>query len=211
MSTSSPNSPADQAHAGDRRVHVSRQTKETQISVDLNLDGTGQAQIDTGIAFFNHMLEQIPRHSLCDATIVAKGDLEVDDHHTVEDVGIVLGQSLAKALGDNSGIVRYGHALIPLDEALTRVIVDISGRPGLYYRVGYPRARIGQFDVDLVREFFQALANHARLSLHIDNLKGENAHHICETVFKAFARALRMATSIDPRLSGSTPSTKGVL
>ena len=194
-----------------RTADIRRETRETRIALALDLDGTGEAELATGIPFFDHMLEQIARHGLSDLRVRAEGDLEVDDHHTVEDVGIVLGQALAEAVGDKRGITRYGHAYVPLDEALSRVVIDLSGRPGLEYDVTYPRARIGSFDVDLVREFFQGLVNHARLTLHVDNLRGSNAHHIAETVFKAFGRALRVAVTADPRVGDATPSTKGSL
>jgi imidazoleglycerol-phosphate dehydratase len=194
-----------------RTASVKRETKETRISVDLNLDGTGQASLKIGVPFLEHMLDQVARHGMFDLTIVAKGDLEIDAHHTVEDVGITLGQALAKALGDKKGIYRYGHAYVPLDEALSRVVLDCSGRPGLEYVADYPRARVGEFDVDLVYEFFQGFVNHAQVTLHIDNIRGRNAHHIAETIFKAFGRALRMAVEIDPRMKGTTPSTKGML
>lgn len=193
-----------------RQASVARDTRETQIQVNLNLDGSGQADLNTGVPFFDHMLDQIVRHGALDLSLVAKGDLDIDDHHTVEDVGITLGQAFAQAVGDKAGILRYGHAYVPLDEALSRVVIDLSGRPGLFYRVDYPRARIGNFDVDLLREFFQGFVNHAQVTLHIDNLEGINAHHIAETVFKAFGRALRMACTPDPRMSG-IPSTKGAL
>ncbi len=179
--------------------------------MQINLDGTGQASFETGIPFFEHMLDQIARHGMVDMTLKADGDLEIDAHHTVEDVGIVMGEAVAKALGDKRGITRYGHAYVPLDEALSRVVLDFSGRPGLEYRVNYPRARIGDFDVDLVREFFQGFVNSANVTLHIDNLEGRNAHHIAETVFKAFGRALRMALTPDLRMQGIVPSTKGTL
>lgn len=194
-----------------RQSTVERNTKETRIRISLDLDGTGQSQLSIGVPFLEHMLDQIARHGLIDMNIQARGDLEIDAHHTVEDVGISLGQALAQALGDKKGIRRYGHAYVPLDEALSRVVVDCSGRPGLEYRVNYPRARIGDFDVDLIREFFQGLVNHGLLTLHIDNLCGRNAHHIAETVFKAFGRALRNAVEPDPRMEGVTPSTKGSL
>ena len=194
-----------------RTATVSRDTAETKITVTLNLDGTGQSKLATGIGFFDHMLDQIARHGLIDLEIEAVGDLHIDAHHTVEDIGITLGQALAKALGDKKGIRRYGHAYVPLDEALSRVVIDLSGRPGLTYQVAYTRAMIGGFDVDLFQEFFQGLVNHAALTLHIDNLRGINAHHQAETIFKAFGRALRMAVEPDPRLGGVTPSTKGVL
>lgn len=194
-----------------RQAQVKRETLETQVEVSLVLDGEGQARNNTGVPFLDHMLDQVARHGLLDLQIDARGDLHVDAHHTVEDVGITLGQAFAKGLGDKAGIVRYGHALVPLDEALSRVVLDVSGRPGLWYEVEYPRARIGDFDVDLLREFFQGFVNHAAVTLHIDNLKGRNAHHISETVFKAFGRALRMACAIDQGLHGAMPSTKGAL
>lgn len=194
-----------------RRASVKRETQETRISIEVNLDGTGSAELDTGLPFFEHMLTQIARHGLIDMTISAAGDLEVDAHHTVEDVGIVLGQAIAQAVGDKHGISRYGHAYVPLDEALSRVVVDFSGRPGLTYEVDYVRSRIGDFDVDLLREFFQGFVNHAQLTLHADNLRGDNAHHQAETLFKAFGRALRMALSEDARMAGQIPSTKGSL
>lgn len=194
-----------------RTAEINRQTRETDIALSVNLDGEGLARLNTGVAFFDHMLDQIARHGLIDLQIDASGDLEVDAHHTVEDVGICLGQALDQALGEKAGLVRYGHAYVPLDEALSRVVIDLSGRPGLEYAVDYPRARIADFDVDLVREFFQGLVNHARLTVHIDNIRGFNAHHIAETVFKAFGRALRTAVSHDPRLGDATPSTKGSL
>jgi imidazoleglycerol-phosphate dehydratase len=195
----------------ERAASVERKTLETQIVVRLNLDGEGRARVQTGIPFLDHMLDQVVRHGLFDLDIEARGDLHVDAHHTVEDAGITLGQAFQRALGDKKGIRRYGHAYVPLDEALSRVVVDFSGRPGLTYVVDYPRARIGEFDVDLVREFFQGFVNHAQATLHIDNLRGLNAHHICETVFKAFGRALRMATDRDPRMLDILPSTKGSL
>ena len=194
-----------------RSARVKRDTKETQISVAVDLDGTGEAKLATGLPFFEHMLDQVARHGLVDLDIEASGDLEIDAHHTVEDVGIVLGQAVKDALGDKKGIMRYGHAYVPLDEALSRVVIDFSGRPGLEYRVTYPRARIGEFDVDLLREFFQGFANAAAATLHIDNLEGRNAHHVAETVFKAFGRALRMAAARDQRMQGVIPSTKGAL
>ncbi len=194
-----------------RTATVSRDTTETQIKLTLNLDGTGQSRLVTGIPFFEHMLTQVARHGLIDLEIDAQGDLEIDDHHTVEDVGIVMGQAFAQAVGDKAGIYRYGHAYVPLDEALSRVVVDLSGRPGLFHNVDYTRARIGNFDVDLLREFFQGFVNHAMVSLHLDNLKGENAHHQAETLFKAFGRALRMAATPDPRMGDIVPSTKGSL
>lgn len=194
-----------------RQAEVTRNTLETKITVRIDLDGTGQGRLDTGVPFFDHMLEQIQRHGLIDLDIHCEGDTHIDDHHTVEDVGITLGQAFAKAIGDKKGLRRYGHAYVPLDEALSRVVVDFSGRPGLNYFVNYTRARIGNFDVDLAREFFQGFVNHAAVTLHIDNLRGENAHHQCETVFKAFARALRMAAERDERAAGTIPSTKGAL
>src|SRR5256712_1744332 len=194
-----------------RIAEVQRNTKETQIRVRVNLDGTGEAKVATGIGYVDHMLDQIARHGLIDLEIDAKGDLHIDGHHTVEDVGITLGQAVAKAVGDKKGLRRYGHAYVPLDEALSRVVIDFSGRPGLEYHVQFKRALIGEFDVDLVHEFFQGFANHAQVTLHIDNLRGDNAHHQCETMFKAFARALRMALEPDPRATGTVPSTKGTL
>lgn len=194
-----------------RTAEVERNTLETQIKIKLNLDGTGKAAFATGVPFLEHMLDQIARHGLIDMDINAQGDLEIDDHHTVEDIGITLGLAFAKAIGDKKGIVRYGHAYIPLDEALSRVVIDFSGRPGLFYDVKFPKAMIGRFDVDLFREFFQGFANHAGVTLHIDSLKGANAHHVAETIFKAMGRALRMAISADPRMAGIMPSTKGSL
>ena len=194
-----------------REAQISRNTLETQIVVKLNLDGVGHAVIATGIAFLDHMLEQVARHSVIDLEITAKGDLHVDAHHTVEDVGIALGAALAQALGDKKGNRRYGHAYVPLDEALSRVVIDLSGRPGLELDVTFARARVGEFDVDLVHEFFQGFVNHAQATLHIDNLRGVNAHHQAETIYKAFGRALRMAVEVDPRLEGVIPSTKGSL
>jgi imidazoleglycerol-phosphate dehydratase len=194
-----------------RTAQVVRNTKETQITASVNLDGSGNARFATGIPFFEHMLDQVARHGLIDIELQAKGDLHIDAHHTVEDIGITLGQAFAKAVGDKAGIRRYGHAYVPLDEALSRVVIDLSGRPGLEYRVEYPRARVGEFDVDLVREFFQGFVNHALVTLHIDGIAGQNAHHIVETVFKAFGRALRMAIEPDPRMGGVVPSTKGTL
>lgn len=194
-----------------RQAAVKRDTRETQISVSLVLDGTGKGSFQTGLPFLEHMLDQVARHGLFDIQVQASGDLDIDAHHTVEDIGIVLGQAFAQALGDKQGITRYGHAYVPLDEALSRVVIDFSGRPGLEYRVKYPRARIGDFDVDLVHEFFQGFVNAAHVTLHIDNLHGINAHHIAETVFKAFGRAVRMAVSLDPRVGDSVPSTKGRL
>ena len=194
-----------------RQAQVTRNTLETQIVVDLNLDGAGKSALSTGIGFFDHMLDQVARHALFDVTIAAKGDLHIDAHHTVEDVGITLGQAFARALGDKRGIRRYGHAYVPLDEALSRVVVDLSGRPGLEYNISFVRARIGDFDVDLIHEFFQGFVNHAQVTLHVDNIKGDNAHHQAETAFKAFGRALRMAVETDPRTQGAVPSTKGSL
>jgi imidazoleglycerol-phosphate dehydratase len=194
-----------------RAARIERDTLETQIVVALDLDGSGRAALATGIPFLDHMLEQVARHGLVDLDVNATGDLEIDAHHTVEDIGITLGQALRQAVGDKKGILRYGHAYVPLDEALSRVVIDLSGRPGLEYHVPFTRARIGDFDVDLFREFFQGLVNHAQLTLHVDNLRGQNSHHQAETVFKAFGRALRMAVTQDPRAAGSTPSTKGVL
>ena len=194
-----------------RQADITRNTLETQISVRINLDGSGQGKLDTGVPFLDHMLDQIVRHGLIDLDVVAKGDLEIDAHHTVEDVGITLGQAYAKAIGDKKGLRRYGNAYVPLDEAMSRVVVDLSGRPGLVFNVDFTRARIGDFDVDLIREFFQGFVNHALVTLHIDNLRGINAHHQCETVFKAFARALRAASERDERASGQMPSTKGSL
>ncbi len=194
-----------------RTAEVVRNTNETQIRVALDLDGSGTARLSTGIGFFDHMLDQIARHGLIDLTVEAKGDLHIDGHHTVEDVGITLGQAFARALGDKKGVRRYGHAYVPLDEALSRVVIDLSGRPGLVWQVPFTRATIGSFDVELAHEFFQGFVNHAGVTLHIDNLRGENSHHQCETVFKAFARALRMAIEADPRTADSIPSTKGSL
>ena len=194
-----------------RTASVKRDTRETQISVELNLDGSGASEFNTGIAFLDHMLDQVARHGLIDLKVIAKGDLQIDDHHTVEDVGITLGQAFDQAIGEKKGIVRYGHAYVPLDEALSRVVVDLSGRPGLEYFVEYPRARVAGFDVDLFREFFQGFVNHAKVTVHIDNLRGRNAHHVAETIFKAFGRALRMACARDERLGNVTPSTKGSL
>jgi imidazoleglycerol-phosphate dehydratase len=195
----------------ERSANVSRNTLETQISVALNLDGSGKSKFDTGIPFLEHMLEQIARHGSFDLEVSASGDLHIDDHHTVEDIGITLGQAFKQALGDKKGIMRYGHAYVPLDEALSRVVIDFSGRPGIEYRVNFTRPRIGQFDVDLIHEFFQGFANHAPATLHIDNLSGKNAHHIAETMFKAFGRALRFAVAKDERMQGVIPSTKGTL
>lgn len=194
-----------------RTAQVSRNTAETQITVSINLDGTGVSKLSTGVGFFDHMLDQIARHGLIDLDIQAKGDLHIDAHHTVEDVGITLGQALARAMGDKKGIRRYGHAYVPLDEALSRVVIDFSGRPGLIWHVPFTRAMIGEFDVDLAREFFQGLVNHAAMTVHVDNLRGDNSHHQCETVFKAFGRALRAAAECDPRMGEVIPSTKGSL
>jgi imidazoleglycerol-phosphate dehydratase len=194
-----------------RKATVERNTKETRIAVTVDLDGTGTAKLDIGIPFFEHMLDQVARHGALDLRIAAKGDLAIDDHHTVEDTGIVFGQAIADALGEKTGITRYGHAYVPLDEALSRVVIDFSGRPGLEYRVSYTRARVGSFDVDLLREFFQGFVNAAGVTLHVDGLEGRNSHHIAETVFKAFGRALRMAVTPDPRMQGRLPSTKEAL
>ncbi len=193
-----------------RRARVERRTKETTINAEVGLDGNGRAELATGVPFLDHMLDQVARHGMLDLTVQAKGDLHIDAHHTVEDIGITLGQALAKALGDKAGVARYGHAYVPLDEALSRAVIDLSGRPGLTYHVPFTRAMIGAFDVDLVHEFFQGFVNHALVTLHLDNLRGDNAHHQAETVFKAFARALRMAVAQDSRASG-VPSTKGTL
>jgi imidazoleglycerol-phosphate dehydratase len=195
----------------ERIADVTRNTAETQIRVRINLDGTGTSKLETGIGFFDHMLDQIARHGLIDLEIDAKGDLHIDGHHTVEDVGITLGQAVAKAVGDKKGLRRYGHAYVPLDEALSRVVIDFSGRPGLHMRVPFKSGMVGAFDTQLAFEFFQGFANHALVTLHIDNLHGDNAHHQCETVFKAFARAVRMALEIDPRMGDTIPSTKGSL
>lgn len=197
--------------SGDRIASVTRNTAETKITVSVNLDGTGRAKLSTGIGFFDHMLDQIARHGLIDLDIDCQGDLHIDGHHTVEDVGITLGQAVAEAIGDKKGIVRYGHSYVPLDEALSRVVIDFSGRPGLEFHVPFTRARVGNFDVDLSIEFFRGFVNHAGVTLHIDNLRGVNAHHQIETVFKAFGRALRMAVELDPRAAGTIPSTKGAL
>lgn len=194
-----------------RTAKADRKTAETQIALSVNLDGSGRGTLATGVPFLDHMLDQVARHGMLDLDIQARGDLHIDAHHTVEDVGITLGQAVARAAGDKTGIRRYGHAYVPLDEALSRAVVDFSGRPGLEYHVQFKRALIGEFDVDLVHEFFQGFANHAQVTLHIDNLRGDNAHHQCETMFKAFARALRMALEPDPRAAGSIPSTKGTL
>lgn len=194
-----------------RTAEIERNTLETQIKININLDGTGKASFLTGVPFLDHMLDQIARHGLIDMAIQAHGDLHIDAHHTVEDIGITLGQAVAQAIGDKKGIYRYGHAYVPLDEALSRVVIDFSGRPGLFYNVTYTRGMIGSFDVDLFREFFQGFVNHAGVTLHIDNLKGANAHHIAETIFKALGRAMRMAITADTRMAGIMPSTKGVL
>ncbi len=195
----------------ERTASVRRDTLETRIGVTLNLDGSGQARLETGIPFLEHMLEQVARHGAFDLEITAEGDLHIDDHHTVEDIGITLGQAFKQALGDKQGILRYGHAYVPLDEALSRVVIDFSGRPGIHYRVDFARPRIGQFDVDLIHEFFQGFANHAPATLHLDSLFGKNAHHVAETLFKAFGRALRVAVARDERMPGAIPSTKGSL
>ncbi|HUP08722.1 MAG TPA: imidazoleglycerol-phosphate dehydratase HisB [Caldimonas sp.] len=205
------NAPLPATANGPRTATVQRDTKETQIRVRVDLDGSGAAKLATGIGFFDHMLDQVARHGLVDLEVEAKGDLHIDGHHTVEDVGIALGMAVAQALGDKKGLVRYGHAYVPLDEALSRVVIDFSGRPGLVMNVPFKAGMIGGFDVQLAHEFFQGFANHALVTLHVDNLRGENAHHQCETVFKAFARALRMAIAIDPRSAGTIPSTKGSL
>ena len=195
----------------DRIATISRNTLETQITVTVNLDGSGQSEFDTGVPFLDHMLDQIARHGMMDLKVEAKGDLHIDAHHTVEDIGITLGQAFAEAVGDKKGIMRYGHAYVPLDEALSRVVIDFSGRPGLEFNVPFTRSAVGGFDVDLFHEFFQGFINHALVTLHVDNLKGDNSHHQAETVFKAFGRAVRMALSADPAMAGITPSTKGVL
>mgnify|MGYP000435634441 FL=1 len=194
-----------------RQSQVTRNTLETKISVELNLDGTGKAELDTCIPFLDHMLDQIARHGMVDLKIIAKGDLHIDAHHTVEDIGITLGQAFAKAVGDKKGLRRYGHAYVPLDEAMSRVVIDLSGRPGMEFNIKFVRARIGEFDVDLINEFFQGFVNHALITLHIDNLSGDNAHHQAETAFKAFGRALRVALELDPRSINVIPSTKGSL
>src|SRR4051812_49931704 len=193
-----------------REAHVNRNTLETQIEVRLNLDGVGKSKLMTGVGFFDHMLDQVARHGMVDLEVQAKGDLHIDAHHTVEDVGITFGQAFSQAIGDKKGVRRYGHAYVPLDEALSRVVIDLSGRPGLEFNIEFSRARIGEFDVDLVHEFFQGFVNHAHVTLHVDNLRGTNAHHQAETAFKAFGRALRIAVEIDPRTAG-VPSTKGSL
>ena len=195
----------------ERKASISRNTLETQITVSVNLDDTGQSSFETGVPFLDHMMDQIARHGMIDLAVQAKGDLHIDDHHTVEDIGITMGQAFAEAVGDKKGITRYGHAYVPLDEALSRVVIDFSGRPGLEYHVPYTRASVGGFDVDLFSEFFHGFINHAKVTLHIDNLRGTNTHHQAETVFKAFGRALRMALSVDERMAGITPSTKGCL
>ena len=195
----------------ERRATVERNTLETRITATVNLDGSGRTEFETGVPFLEHMLDQVARHGMVDLAVKAAGDLHIDDHHTVEDIGITLGQAVAKAVGDRKGIVRYGHAYVPLDEALSRVVIDFSGRPGLEYHIPFTRAAVGGFDVDLFLEFFQGFVNHALVTLHIDNLRGDNSHHQAETVFKAFGRALRMALAEDPRMAGVTPSTKGVL
>ena len=194
-----------------RIAEIKRNTLETQIAAAINLDGTGISKLDSGLGFLDHMLDQIARHGMMDISVAAKGDLHIDAHHTVEDIGITLGQAFAQAIGDKKGIRRYGHAYVPLDEALSRVVLDLSGRPGLEFQVQFTRARIGEFDVDLIHEFFQGFANHAQVTLHIDSLRGHNAHHQAETIFKAFGRALRMAVEADPRMAGIMPSTKGAL
>ncbi len=194
-----------------RKATVSRNTLETRITISINLDGTGVSNFETGVPFLDHMLDQVARHGLIDLDVNADGDLHIDAHHTVEDVGITLGQALTQALGDKQGIRRYGHAYVPLDEALSRVVIDLSGRPGIEYHVDYPRARIGDFDVDLLLEFFNGFVNHGQVTLHIDSLRGKNAHHVAETIFKAFGRALRVAVEADPRMAGILPSTKGHL
>ena len=208
VANSAANSPAEFAN---RTASLERNTNETQIAVELNLDGTGRADLATGVPFLDHMLDQVARHGMLDLTVRAKGDLHVDGHHTVEDIGITIGQAFKAAVGDKKGIVRYGYAYVPLDEALSRVVVDLSGRPGLEFHVPFTRAMIGTFDVDLAHEFFQGFTNHAQVTLHVDNIRGDNAHHQAETVFKAFARALRMACTRDPRAAGAIPSSKGAL
>ena len=194
-----------------REAEITRSTLETRITVRMNLDGMGKSNISTGIGFFDHMLDQIARHGLIDLDVKAEGDLHIDGHHTVEDIGITMGQAFSRALGEKKGIARYGHAYVPLDEALSRVVIDLSGRPGLSMEANFTRSNVGEFDVELVGEFFQGFVNHALVTVHIDNLKGKNAHHQCETIFKAFGRALRMACQIDARMAGETPSTKGCL
>ncbi len=205
------NAPTDLSALPPRTARIERNTAETRITVEVNLDGTGRADLATGVPFLDHMLDQIARHGMVDLTVHAQGDLHIDAHHTVEDIGITFGQALRAALGDKTGIVRYGHAYVPLDEALSRVVIDLSGRPGLEFHVPFKRALIGTFDVDLTHEFFQGLVNHALVTLHVDNLRGDNAHHQAETVFKAFARALRTAIARDPRAASAIPSTKGTL
>jgi len=195
----------------ERKATVKRDTLETKIEVSVDLDGSGKGRFDTGVPFLEHMLDQVARHGLIDMDIKAEGDLHIDAHHTVEDIGITLGQAFAQAIGDKKGIRRYGHAYVPLDESLSRIVIDFSGRPGLQYHVDYPRARIGEFDVDLLQEFFQGFVNHAQVTLHVDNLRGTNAHHIAETIFKAFGRAMRVALEQDERMQGMMPSTKGSL
>ena len=195
----------------DRKAQVERNTLETQVTVSVNLDGTGQSSFDTGVPFLEHMLDQVARHGMIDLEITARGDLHIDAHHTVEDIGITIGQAFAQAVGDKKGIRRYGHAYVPLDEALSRVVIDLSGRPGLVHEVEYTAGSIGQFDTQLFHEFFQGFINHAGVTLHVDNIRGSNAHHIAETAFKAFGRALRMAVEVDPRMEGVMPSTKGTL
>ena len=194
-----------------RSTKVSRNTLETQIEIELNLDGSGKSQFDTGLPFLDHMMDQVARHGLLDLEIMAKGDLHIDAHHTVEDIGITLGQAFNQAVGDKKGLRRYGHSYIPLDEALSRVVLDISGRPGLVFNCEFVRGNVGEFDVDLIKEFFQGFVNHALVTVHVDNLAGDNAHHQAETIFKAFGRALRMALELDPRMAGVMPSTKGTL
>jgi imidazoleglycerol-phosphate dehydratase len=206
-----PDSRAVENPMAERKAAITRNTLETQITVEVNLDGSGKTQFETGIPFLEHMLDQVARHGMVDLSISAQGDLHIDAHHTVEDIGITLGQAVADAVGDKKGIVRYGHAYVPLDEALSRVVIDFSGRPGLEFHVPFTRSSVGGFDVDLFMEFFQGFSNHALVTLHIDNLRGDNSHHQAETVFKAFGRALRMALTLDPRMAGVTPSTKGVL
>ena len=206
-----PKASATAAARPPRAAKIERSTAETQIAVEVNLDGSGRAELATGVPFLDHMLDQVARHGMIDLVVRAKGDLHIDGHHTVEDVGITLGQAVKEALGDKKGLTRYGHAYVPLDEALSRVVIDLSGRPGLEFHVPFTRAMIGAFDVDLTHEFFQGFVNHALVTLHVDNVRGENAHHQAETVFKAFARALRMAIAPDPRAAGVVPSTKGAL
>jgi len=206
-----PKASATAAAQPPRAAKIERSTAETQIAVEVNLDGSGRAELATGVPFLDHMLDQVARHGMIDLVVRAKGDLHIDGHHTVEDVGITLGQAVKEALGDKKGLTRYGHAYVPLDEALSRVVIDLSGRPGLEFHVPFTRAMIGAFDVDLTHEFFQGFVNHALVTLHVDNVRGENAHHQAETVFKAFARALRMAIAPDPRAAGVVPSTKGAL